>query len=544
MLTPVRLPSNVRRMWALPLAGLAATVALAAAVFAVRVVSLLSTYRLTITEGTEGLQVYAVWRAIHGFALYEWPNRDHFTLTPYNFLFYRTYGALLQLAHVDGEGILLWGRVITLGFAVAGCLAYAALLRGILPAEAKDRYGRAWILLVAPLVWFGTNFAAWWPLSIRPDLPALCFVTVGLWATVAAARKGSLALFAMASLAFWVAWAFKQSMVLTPAAAGVYLLIRRRSVRETLALGLPFAALAAVTLAAATPEMRYNFYVVPKAPAYHAALAVGIAARILAQNALLWVAALAALASRRREDAGDVAPRLLGVVFGVGVLGGAVTLGLEGANKNHLFEAYAAAGLLASYYLLVARSRPAAGRWAKVLPFAAALLTLPMIAFPAAQLVWTNRFGVTRLADAGQYQRRAAVAALVDALPKPVLVSDDILAQPWHASGGAYPSYVVDPLWVVLGRQAGFITGEGPGILFRTGAVRSGVVPADGELRRAAESGGFACGRVVATGIGGTSYVVCERPPARSAERRLQRPPARSAERRLQRPPAGGDGGP
>jgi hypothetical protein len=123
---------------------------------------------------------------------------------------------------------------------------------------------------------------------------------------------------------------------------------------------------------------------------------------------------------------------------------------------------------------------------------------------------------VTRLADAGEYERRAAVAAVVHALPKPVLVSDDILAQPWHATGGTYPAYVIDPLWLFLGRREGLITGEGPGVLFRTGAVRSAVVPTDGELRKAAESAGFACERVVASAIAGVTYAVCERRPGLS----------------------------
>ena len=505
-------PLNRPRLWALPMAGLAATVALAAAVFAVRVVSILATWRLTITEGGEGSQIYGVWRAIHGHPLYEWPIRDHFTLTPYNFLFYRTYGALLHVAHVDGEGILLWGRVVTLGFALAGCLAYAGLLRSLLPAEARDRYARAWIALVAALVWFGTNFTSWWALSIRPDVPALCCVILGLWATVVALRKPSLRLLVVASLAFWVAWAFKQSMVLTPAAAGLYILFGRRSLKEAVALALPFAVLAAATLALSTPEMRYNFYAVPRVDAFHASQLWAIATRVVAQNALFWGLAVVAVATRHRGTAHGGPEWLLSAVFVVGIVGAGATLGLEGANKNHLFEAYAAAGLLASCTLLVARSRPTAGRRAALLPIAAALCTVPMFAFPAAQLVWTNRFGVTRLADAGQYRQRAAVAAIVAALPKPVLVSDDILAQPWHASGGAYPSYVIDPLWVFLGERAGLIAGDGPGVLLRTGAVRAAVVPTDGELRKAAVAAGFACDRSVASAVAGVTYAVCERP--------------------------------
>jgi hypothetical protein len=511
MLSHVRLPLNARRVWALPLAGLAATVALGAVVFAVRVGSLLSSYRFTITEGGEGSQIYAIWRAIHGHPLYEWPLRDHFTLTPYNFLFYRTYGTLLQLAHVDGEGILLWGRVVTFAFALAGCAAYAGLLRGLLPAEAKDRYGRAWIALVAALVWFGTNFTAWWVLSVRPDLPALCFVVVGLWATVAALRKGSLRLLVAASFAFWVAWAFKQSMVLTPLAAGLYILFGRRSLKEALALGLPFAALAAVTLVAATPEMRYNFYAVPKVDAFHAAQLWAIASRVFVQNALFWLLAPVALLFRRREAVPGDPVGLIRAVFVVGLLGAAATLGLEGANKNHLFEAYAAAGLLASCYLLRARAMPAPGRRAALLPLAAALLTVPMIAFPAAQLVWTNRFGVTRLADAQQYQRRVAAAARVHALPQPILISDDILAQPWHSTGGAYPAYVIDPLWMFLGRRAGLVPSEGTGALLRTGAVRSAVVPAKGELRTVAEAAGFTCTADAALSAPGDERVVCAR---------------------------------
>jgi hypothetical protein len=61
-------------------------VVLCAAVTAVRWNYLARIGDLFKVTGSEGPAVYSVWKARHGYPLYEWPERDNLSPTLYNFL--------------------------------------------------------------------------------------------------------------------------------------------------------------------------------------------------------------------------------------------------------------------------------------------------------------------------------------------------------------------------------------------------------------------------------------------------------------------------
>src|SRR6476646_3949532 len=117
--------------------------AFSAIVFAVRVRSILinGNYALFETEGTESMGLYAIWKVIHSFPLYESPLRGNFALTLYNFLFYQVYGkALAVIAAVGVHGAAaelmpLFGKLLTALFATLGASSQYRILAGIRPMD-------------------------------------------------------------------------------------------------------------------------------------------------------------------------------------------------------------------------------------------------------------------------------------------------------------------------------------------------------------------------------------------------------------------------
>src|SRR2546426_4473874 len=106
-----------------------------ACILAVRCSSNLSAGALYPTAGWESLMSYSVWKIQNHLPLYEWPQRDPFTLTLYNYLFYALYGHLLDYLGVSGSGILIGGRALTLLFACLGAGVLTCIMREACPEQ-------------------------------------------------------------------------------------------------------------------------------------------------------------------------------------------------------------------------------------------------------------------------------------------------------------------------------------------------------------------------------------------------------------------------
>jgi len=507
---------TANRTWVALLVVAGALAVLNAGVFAERATSLVHTYRLFITEGAEGPHIYAVWRVLNGHPLYEWPLQVPYSLTFYNALFYRTYAAFLQLAGVNGEAILYWGRVLTLGFTVTAAAVFAAMAIWLVPREERTRLVLALVALLAPVIWLGSNFTAWWALSIRPDVPAALFSLAGLWLVLRVDASGRWRSLLAASLLFFLAWAFKQSFVLTLLGSAVFF-GWRRDWRALAVLVGPFTALAVVAVAIGGPEYRYNLLVAPALSGYAPRQAAAIVARVAVQNAFVWafpvIAWLHARAQTVDTPADVIAERRdaltrLRVIAGVALMCGVAMLARAGTNKNQLFEAYVAGALLATVETIRCARVTLAPRRGRRLAVFATVLLLPMVAFPAAQLLWPNHFGVTRLAADTDLRRRAALADALAGLPKPLFIDDDILGQPWHATENRYPALVLDRLWLSIAIP------PGGGQDFAKRALEwqapRAVVATDGDpFHRAALALGMRCGPVPSCPHCDRGMVVC-----------------------------------
>jgi len=143
-----------------------------------RITSMFGCWRWEITDGREGPNIYALWRVLHGYPLYDSPNRPPYTLTLYNFGFYRFYAALMRLLGANDESLLVWPRVVTAAGGVLGAVSFGRLAQRLAPAEGiLERLALAGLCFT---LWFGTQFFSWWPFDVRPDIWSLLLALGGL----------------------------------------------------------------------------------------------------------------------------------------------------------------------------------------------------------------------------------------------------------------------------------------------------------------------------------------------------------------------------
>ena len=469
--------------------------ALNVAVFATRLASVLRAHPLYITEGAEGPTIYPVWKAQAGHPVYEPAYAPPHAITWYNFLFYHVYAILLNLLGARDGGMLLPARMITLALGVVGAIGFRLVVRRLAAPE-----GRGFALAATALAivaWLGTNYMAWWVFSIRPDAGGAALLTWGLLAFLWASARRSMAGMVVASALFFSAWAFKQSLVCVLFSVCLYTLARR-DWRLLFPLALPCAAGMALTFAVLGRDYWENTIVAPtRSAGIDLRQSAAIFARIFAQNAFFWLypfvpPALRLLTRGRATADGTEAPGAgaLWLALPITFAFGFAALGHEGSNKNHVIEYYVVTSALALVALRRVLAMPE-GR-ARTAGLALAVATLaPMVAFPAAQLAAPRSFGRIRLADAAEYAARERLARAVGGLEKPVLIFDDILAQPWHASDDRYPTFVPDLNWFLAGKAPLLFEGGGAAPMIRRHAFRSllltGGMPA--ELEAAREAG-------------------------------------------------------
>jgi hypothetical protein len=461
-------------------------------VLGVRVESWSNCWRFSITEGREAPAIYGIWRVLHGHALYEWPNQPPFSLTLYNFGFYRAYAAVFGFFGVDGEGLLRAPRLLTALGGVVGAVVFvdvAARLR-----RPQDALGWTALIGLSFAIWFGTQFASWWSFSVRPDLWAAALALLALRFGLSALLVRRVRPLVIASLLFYVAWSFKQSTVWM--FAGLVLAFGfRRDLRSAVLLAAPCASLMLATLALGSDEYRFNLLTAPAASAFSSALLLNVLARAVPQNCWVFAGYLAVLAAgtgplRARLRALAPERRALTVVALVGVTFGVAALGREGSNKNHLFEGYVASALVSWAALGELGGTGAVRRWRL-----AAVLTLliPFAVFPWAQLARPNALGRTVLCTPDDGAELARLAEAVARLPKPLYSDDEIMSLPWHSTDGRYPALVLDGTWYGIARREGLLAQEFPYDLLGSGRFRSALFPAEHPHLRGLEERGTRC---------------------------------------------------
>jgi hypothetical protein len=419
-------------------AAILAFFALNLAVYLVRILSVWRYGDLFSPTAVEAPMIDSVWRCMSHKSVYEWPFTFPFSLSLYNYLFYSVYAVALRLMGAWDAGILTWGRQFTLLFALAGGLAQWRLVRALLNLRGLRS---ALSLALAMGLWLSTSLVKYWALVIRPDMAAAALVMIALWVIARQPRF----CFAYAGVLLYLAWAFKQSVVLAFAGLCLWLLLNKRW-RDLAMLASVFAVLVAATLLLGTPAYRFNILVAPgiipgftfDLPWIRHAFNSGVTAVSLN---LYWVAApfvLARASGDVRRISSAIQPLL--IVFAVALMAGLAAMGKVGGTSNYLFEAFAAGSTLLQLIVFTAPG------W----------LVTSLVLFgcvqPAVQLVGTaigyhhpGKHDRTQIATAAEYADAVALRTRLSSMQRPIFTTDEVFALPWNSTDNGAPALVIDP---------------------------------------------------------------------------------------------------
>jgi hypothetical protein len=404
------------------------------AVLLLRLVSAWHYGALFNTSSSEAVVTYPIWKAVHHLPVYAWPLSYSFSLTLYNYLFYESYAFFLRMADVTGSGILAWGRSLTLAFAILGAIAQWKLVQRYLNLRGL----RSALSLVFALgLWSCASLVRAWPLTIRPDMAAVALVMVALCIV---ARQPRFA-FAYAGGLFYLAWSFKQSVILAFVGVCLFLLFHKRW-RDLFVLAAVFAALILATLLLSTPEYRFNVLVAPGlVKEFTFAHTVREGSRAVIENAY-WILAPIALLMATGARRLDRTLRLLSTVLVVALLGGLAGMSKTGGTSNYLLESFVAGSALLQIAVFTAPGRLVTA----LLLFGCAQPALEVAMVPSGAHFPHNSM-IVGIATADEYADAVALRDRLATMKKPIFTTDDMFSLPWYSNDNHAPALAMDLLF-------------------------------------------------------------------------------------------------
>jgi hypothetical protein len=472
--------------WNLSRCRIAAVLAFFVLNLAVYLIRILSVWRygaLFCATSVESPMIDSIWRCMHHRPVYAWPFTFPFSLSLYNYLFYDAYAGVLRLIGAWDAGILTWGRQLTLLFALAGGFAQWRLVRSLLKLRgvASDLS-----LSLSVGLWLCTSLVKYWAIAIRPDMAAAALVMIALWVIVRQPRFA----FAYAGGLLYLAWAFKQSVVLAFVSLCLWLLLKRRWRNLAMLAGV-FAALVAATLLLGTSEYRFSILVAPRMvkgfsfglPWILHALGTGLTAVFLN---LYWVAAPFVLArasvrvpktdagarksslktglcqgttlvvpqmqqnnrwalapgkiSHLQEGLGQKFLSLLTTVFAIALIIGLAGMGKVGGTSNYLFEAFAAGSTLLQLAVFTVP-----GRLVTSLLLFGCVQPAVQIAGVAIGFHHQGKRDMVPIATAAEYASAVTLRDRLAAMKKPIFTTDGAFQLSWLSTDNGAPAITIDP---------------------------------------------------------------------------------------------------
>lgn len=315
------------------------------------------------TQGSESLMVWEAGKLARGESIYvaNTPDRHGFVSGPYTPLYFAAIALTLKLAPTVYTG----GRLITLGAWLVLLVVVALLGAAHAPRRAgwvAALYGALSLAVFSPGVI--------WAVRVKPTIPALALAALGLLIVQRTYRSPRHAyLWALAP--FVAAYFTKQTTLAAPAAATLFLLLYAgwRAAARFVGVGIVAGGLPLALLTLATGGEFFRHVVTDRRLAWQEQLLFNFGGLFLRDSWPLLAAAAVAAVALLALRLPSVAPYYL-------LLAGAlvITIGVEGADHDHLIELACACALALGSALAATLATPTRAQlvaWA-LLPLLAA----------------------------------------------------------------------------------------------------------------------------------------------------------------------------
>ncbi|HEV3271019.1 MAG TPA: hypothetical protein VGZ93_02455 [Candidatus Methylacidiphilales bacterium] len=487
------------------LAGAVVLACLLALILVLQVHGLYRNYAYYITTGSESLPVYSIWEVQEGHPLYQWPYKDFYQLTLYNFGFYYSYAFVLGLFHIHGPEILLYGRLLTAFLSLVGVIVQTRLIKAALcrPVSGLEE-AATW--LISFCTWFNSYLPGYYDLSVRSDVLAvlLCAMATLFFLRYLRGEKG---MWLLAAALVWIlAWCVKQSSIFSLIGVGFYLLLFRKWKALSILVLLYGLATGSILLLG-SPEYRWNILTAPRVDPWTLSTGLllllrGVAYSLFTWSALFTFPLLLKIESRaepqgklrnlidRMRPGGDLsAIAVLACIVIAGGPAAALTLCRKGGSLNYMFEVFVMASSL-SYILFLRLGSRCEAPAARRLGYLAGGLLLSMCVFPLAQIA-LQRIGPMERASRQDFIEKREFASFLISLPKPLLISDEIWNLPWFAGDNHGPLVKLDPIWYPDALDKGLIQDGGIDGLIRRHWYASIYVQKNSDLYQTALDSGY-----------------------------------------------------
>jgi hypothetical protein len=222
------------------------------------------TYPLhVITSGWEQESLFAMWKYVYGKDVYSDPYKIPYSIAFFNWLFYEVYGTFIAIIKntldLSDDWIPTLGRWMTLIGLICGTALSYATLRVMTGARSKALRGLFFLmsvyLMFGPLIGF-------WGFTVRSDIWAMVLeiAAVFLFWRFYPARPPLAA--ALAAVALFAAWSFKQIDVFSAIAIGLFLLFHLK-IRALAVLTAVYFLLVATVLVVGSEEFISTIFLRP-----------------------------------------------------------------------------------------------------------------------------------------------------------------------------------------------------------------------------------------------------------------------------------------
>ncbi len=302
-------------------------------------------------QGSESLIVWEAQRLADGQSIYvaNDPNRHGFVSGPYTPLYFLAVAATLKLTTTVYTG----GRLITLG---AWLILLVTTLAFVGAGKQRERW-LAGLIAMSGLAIFTPGIL--WAVRVKPTIPALALAGLGLLIVQRTWRSADQR-YLWALVPLIAAYFTKQTTLAAPIAATLFLLFYAgwRKAGRFVSVGLLGGAVPFALLTVLTEGQFLRHIVTDRRLAWEPQLVLNFGGLFLRDYwPLLAAACVAALLLVRWRE------RSIAPLYFVCATLLVITIGVEGADHDHLIELAFASALVFGSGLAVALTRTGAGRW-------------------------------------------------------------------------------------------------------------------------------------------------------------------------------------